>query len=62
MEYLGCNEPKESQILLCPLTAYMKRKTEYNADEENAVTLHGSLLVQHMLKFNKPIKVIDVPF
>lgn len=62
MQYLGCNESKESQNLLCPLTVFMKRKTEYNADEENTVTLHGSLLMQHMLKFNKPIKVIDVTF
>lgn len=57
MKYLDCNEPKDSQILVSPLTVFMKRKSEYEFCETNSVQLHGSLLIQNMLKFNKPIKV-----
>ncbi|XKL60055.1 hypothetical protein PGB90_001071 [Kerria lacca] len=59
MKYLDCNEPKDSQILVSPLTVFMKRKSEYEFCETNSVQLHGSLLIQNMLKFNKPIKVIN---
>lgn len=57
MNYLQCNEPKEHQILLSPLTIFMKKREQYDESTDKNVHLHGSLLIQNMLKFNKPIKV-----
>lgn len=57
MNHLNCSEPKEAQILVSTLTIFMKKREQYDENKENAVHLHGSLLLQNMLKFNKPIKV-----
>lgn len=57
MNYTQCVEPQENQALVSLLTIYMKKRIEYADGEEYSVSLHGSLLLQNMLKFNKPIKV-----
>ena len=55
MKTLQCsdNQDKQNKFLLY-LSRY-KRSTDY--DETIAVNLHGALMIQEILKFNKPIKM-----
>lgn len=57
MDCLQCNEPKEAQISIFELTVFLKKRKHYEPEKDVNVHLHGSLLIQNLLQFNKPIKV-----
>lgn len=62
-QVLKCAEPEERQKMLVPLCARLRSfdQNERMKNEEGKLQLHlhGSLIVQAMLKFNKPIKVVN---
>lgn len=63
MQALQCNEPEERQddFVLCMsrLTTYEKNKEISNENlQKEKLNLHGTLMLQAMLDFNKPIKII----
>lgn len=63
MQALQCNEPEERQndFVLCMsrLTPYEKNKEISNENlQKEKLNLHGTLMLQTMLEFNKPIKII----
>ncbi|XP_065214467.1 nucleolar protein 9 [Planococcus citri] len=59
MDCLHCNEPKEAQSCVFKLTVFLKKRQQFDEEKHVNVHLHGSLLVQNLLKFNKPIKIIN---
>lgn len=59
MRSLGCYEPSQNQIHIVPLLIQMMAKDNYNIQEQNFnVNLHGSLILQELFSFNKPIKLV----
>lgn len=56
---LDCSQPKEKsdKFALCVLK--LKPYTVFAADKSNFVHIHGAVLLQHMLHFNKPIKLVQ---
>ncbi|XP_014211989.1 nucleolar protein 9 [Copidosoma floridanum] len=63
---LHCEEPKDRQTLIVPLVVTLKTFDEYDSfkskdDSKSKVplNLHGSLILQSILNFNKPIKVVN---
>ncbi|XP_012531949.2 nucleolar protein 9 [Monomorium pharaonis] len=62
-ELLKCNastENQKAQLIRCIIT--LKKPSELNNESDNpqlSLHLHGSLIIQAMLKFNKPIKIIN---
>ena len=66
MKLLHCDEPNERQNCVVPLVATLKTFEDYlkikNKNETKAkvpLNLHGSLSIQAMLRFNKPIKIVN---
>ncbi|PSN40458.1 hypothetical protein C0J52_24393 [Blattella germanica] len=58
MKALHCFEPNERQSQLAPLT--LRLQTFEQQDSDNIrIHLHGSLILQALLYFNKPIKTVD---
>lgn len=71
MKALNCLEPAERRSLVVPLSLRLCTYEEYKSKEESTantpvakdgvkksfVNLHGSLIVQTLLSFKKPIKV-----
>lgn len=67
MEALHCHEPAERQnaFVLCMsrLTPYEKSQEISNENlQKEKLNLHGTLMLQSMLDFNKPIKIINSVF
>lgn len=56
---LHCTAPKEHADRLAVLTMKLKPYEVAVADKSNFVHLHGSLILQSMLQFNKPIKLVQ---
>ena len=66
MKSLHCYEPSPNQLKLVPLLVHLSTKEIYDEACQNAdnsmqlnVNLHGSLILQELLHFNKPIKVVN---
>lgn len=63
MQGLHCNEPADKQINIVPLTLRMipfdRLQKVIESEKSFNVNLHGSLIIQAMLEFNKPIKIIN---
>nr|CAD7413037.1 unnamed protein product [Timema poppensis] len=60
MKALHCWEPAQQQLMFVPLLVRLVTMETYkqNKDSPLFVQLHGSLLLQSMLQFKKPIKVV----
>lgn len=58
MSALNCSEPSENQLKIVPCLLKLTPYTP-NTNETIQVTLHGSVLVQHLLEFNKPIQIVN---
>nr|CAD7424786.1 unnamed protein product [Timema monikensis] len=60
MKALHCWEPAQQQLMFVPLLVRLVTMETYkqNKDSPLFVQLHGSLLLQSMLHFKKPIKVV----
>nr|CAD7443342.1 unnamed protein product [Timema bartmani] len=60
MKALHCWEPPQQQLLFVPLLVRLVTMETFkqNKDSPLFVQLHGSLLLQSMLHFKKPIKVV----
>lgn len=56
---LHCTMPKEKSDRLAVLTMKLKPYEVDVKDKSNFVHLHGSLILQAMLNFNKPIKLVQ---
>lgn len=56
---LDCIAPKERADQLAILTMKLKPYEIATKDTTNAVHLHGSIILQAMLSFNKPIKLVQ---
>lgn len=56
---LHCTAPKERFERLSVLTMKLKPFEVAASDQSNFVHLHGSLILQAMLRFNKPIKLVQ---
>lgn len=56
---LHCTAPKERFERLSVLTMKLKPFEVAASDKSNFVHLHGSLILQAMLRFNKPIKLVQ---
>lgn len=56
---LDCNQPKEKsdKFALCVLK--LKPYNVFVQDKSNFVHIHGAVILQHMLHFNKPIKLVQ---
>lgn len=59
MKALHCIEPKERQSLLCPLTLSLVTYEEQIPSNKLFIHLHGSLILQTLLSFNKPIQAVN---
>nr|XP_045601865.1 nucleolar protein 9-like isoform X1 [Procambarus clarkii] len=63
MQLLGCWEPERLQVQFASLLLRMLPYEEYQAKQSESnlppVSLHGSLTLQELLNFNKPIKVVN---
>ncbi|KAK4886040.1 hypothetical protein RN001_002311 [Aquatica leii] len=64
MKYYDCYEPEAHQIdivmCLCKNLKHSLLKENKDVDLQNArLNLHGTLIVQLLLEFNKPIKIIN---
>lgn len=58
MNILQCREPEEKTLKFAPLVLYMIPYEDFQHGTVK-INLHGSLIVQEMLQFNKPIKVVN---
>ncbi|XP_001603653.2 nucleolar protein 9 [Nasonia vitripennis] len=63
---LHCDEPNDRQLQIVPLVATLKSYEDYQSLRNKGDTktkvplnLHGSLSIQAMLNFNKPIKIVN---
>ncbi|XP_071035510.1 nucleolar protein 9 [Parasteatoda tepidariorum] len=58
---LQCNEPPEKQLKLVPLLLGLNKyeESEYIKTSKLTIRLHGSLLIQNLLTFQKPIKLVN---
>lgn len=56
---LHCTMPKEKSDRFAVLTMKLKPYEVESGDKSNFVHLHGSLILQAMLHFNKPIKLVQ---
>ncbi|XP_011304920.1 nucleolar protein 9 [Fopius arisanus] len=60
---LKCDEPQERQLLLAPLIARLVNYEQFDAAKRSnrniQLHLHGSLILQAILQFNKPIKIVN---
>ena len=60
MQSLHCYDPSSLQTKLVPLLVRMTAKEALEeAEAEVPIHIHGSLILQELLNFNKPIKVIN---
>jgi nucleolar protein 9 len=59
MKALHCLEPKERQVLLCPLTLGLVTYEEQADSNKLVIRLNGSLILQALLNFNKPIQAVN---
>ncbi|KAL7298444.1 hypothetical protein TKK_0008232 [Trichogramma kaykai] len=64
MKLLDCDQPKERENLIVPLLMRFSKFEKYSSLSEDAksklpMNLHGSLCIQSMLEFNKPIKIVN---
>ncbi len=60
MRTLHCYEPSHHQPKLVPLLVRLATRESSEGDDEGvSVHLHGSLILQELLSFNKPIKVVS---
>lgn len=59
MKALHCIEPKERQTFLSPLALNLVTYEEQANSKELYIHLNGSLILQTLLNFNKPIQVIN---
>ena len=62
MKLLECYEPENKQNKIATVLLYMITEAQYTEkkakeNELPPVSLHGSLILQDLLKFKKPIKV-----
>lgn len=56
---LHCLEPKEKSDLFPLIVLKLKPYEIYITDKSNYIHIHGSLILQTMLQFNKPIVIIN---
>ncbi|KAH0563879.1 hypothetical protein KQX54_007732 [Cotesia glomerata] len=62
---LGCDEPAERQKQIVPLISRLITYDQSTAAKKNdrykniSLNLHGSLIIQAILQFNKPIKIVN---
>ncbi|XP_057326567.1 nucleolar protein 9 [Microplitis mediator] len=65
MKSLGCDESAERQLQLVPLVCRLITYDQWTAAKKDerykniAINLHGSLIIQAILQFNKPIKIVN---
>ena len=65
MKSLHCYEPPQHQLKFVTLLAYLSTRESYEETKGSpetpqlSVSLHGSLIIQELLNFNKPIKVVN---
>ena len=60
MKSLHCYDPASLQLKLVPLTIRLTTKEALDESAEGfPYHLHGSLILQELLNFNKPIKVVN---
>jgi len=59
MRALHCLEPKERQGRLAPLTLSFATYEEQANSDKLTIHLHGSLILQALLNFNKPIQAVN---
>lgn len=62
MKCLNCYEPLERQDLVIPLLLGFQNYDNYSFKKSLKICLQGSLVVQAVLKFHKPIKVYHFMF
>ncbi|CAL4101507.1 unnamed protein product, partial [Meganyctiphanes norvegica] len=61
---LQCHEPDSRQILVVPMLLRFLNYDTYHQKKSAiegmpAISLHGTLIIQEVMKFNKPIKVVN---
>lgn len=56
-ESLKCKEETEDGITVLLLIGLKVTENFDNSCKEPSISVHGSMIVQNLLKFNKPIKV-----
>ncbi|XP_066594306.1 nucleolar protein 9 isoform X2 [Prorops nasuta] len=63
MKMLHCDSTQEKQLMIVPCVVVLKKLEELESLKTEAknipINMHGSLIVQAMLNFNKPIKIIN---
>lgn len=62
IKLLECGTSTQDQLQLVPCTVTLKNLTQLKAlpnDQQPPFNLHGSLMIQAMLQFNKPIKIVN---
>lgn len=55
---LDCEEPADRQLQLAPLAVCLTKYENYNP-EVSKTSLHGAVVVQEMLRFTKPIRLVS---
>lgn len=66
MKTLHCYEPSQHQLKVVPLLSYLSTRESYEEATQSvansaplSVNLRGSLIIQELLNFNKPIKIVN---
>jgi len=66
MKSLHCFDPPQCQLKVATLLAYLSTKESFEEASQNtessqqvSVNLHGTLILQELLHFNKPIKIVN---
>ena len=60
MKSLHCYEPSQHQAKLAPLLLTLTTRESYSeSDQLSSINLHGALILQELLNFSKPIKVVS---
>ena len=66
MKSLHCFDPPQYQLKVANLLAYLSTRESYEDASQNSdnsmqlsVNLHGTLVIQELLNFNKPIKIVN---
>lgn len=59
MRALHCLEPKERQGLLSPLTLSLATYEKQANSNKLVIQVHGSIILQTLLNFNKPIQAVN---
>ena len=59
MSLFSCYEPQERQLKIVPALLHLLTYEDLQEKKDCKMNLHGSLIIQNLLSFKKPIRIIE---